>query len=187
MAKKKITKRPSKKGLKQKQKQSQSVVVNVNTTKARSTRQPSHPSRTSQPVYRPPTQYITLQSEPLPPVIYNSPVVRQPVFEPVSTPVSTPAKTTNSIGTQSFDTVFIKVKRPSKIPLPIQSTNREAVINLENIYNTPENFQQSNPIHTPIARRTRAALALTPDELERRRIDRNERARQKYQERKMGG
>ena len=175
MAKKKITKKPSKKGLKQKQKQSQSVVVNINTTKARSTRKPSQPS---QPVYRPQTQYITMQSEPLPHLIYNtSPHV--PIFEPVRTPV----KTVNEIGIQSTFPESVVLRRPSKIPLP----TREEVVNLENIYKTPDVFQQENPIHTPIARRTRGQNPLTPDDVERRRLDRNEKARQKYQDRKMGG
>jgi hypothetical protein len=186
MAKKKITKKPSKKGLKQKQKQSQSVVVNVNTTKPRARRSPS---QSSQPVYRPQTQYITMHSEPSPPVIYNAPAVRQPVFEGVSTPLSTPVKTVNEIGIQSTfpETKFITVKRPSKIPLPVQSTNRETGINLENVYKTPDNIHQENPMNSPIARRTRAQHPLTHDDVERRRLERNEKARQKYQERKMGG
>lgn len=183
MAKKKITKKPSKKVLKQKQKQSQSVVVNVNTTKSGGKRRPARPSQTSQPVYRPQTQYITLQSEPSPPVIYNTaPTVKEPVFEPVKTP----AKLTNSIGVQSFETVMIRKPRPSKIPLPIETTNREAVINLADIYKTPDVVQQENPMNTPIARRTRAQHPLTPDEADRRRLERNEKARQKYRDRKDG-
>lgn len=177
MAKKKITKKPSKKGLKQKQKQSQSVVVNVNTTKSGGKRQTSRPSQSSQPVYRPQTQYITLQSEPSPPVIYNTaPPVVAPVFEPVRTP-------TNSVGIQTFTPESVHVRRASKIPLPVRE-----VVNLPDIYKQPDTpIQQNNPMGTPIARRTRAQNPLSPDEVERRRLERNEKARLKRVEKKMGG
>lgn len=97
MAKKKIIKKPTKKGLKQKQKQSQSVVVNINTTKARAKRSPSQPQR--QP------QYITLQSEPSPPVIYNTVgTVKETVFEQVRIP-------TNSVGIQTFTPQGVRVSK----------------------------------------------------------------------------
>ena len=160
MAKKKISKKPSKKGLKQKQKQSQSVVVNINTSKARAKR------TAPQPAYRQLPQYITLQSDPSPPIIYNTPAVNLPPFESVRTPV----KTANEIGIQSTfpETVFIKANRPSKIPFPVTTPNRDAVVNLENIYKESE---------TPIARRTRTRHPLTPDEVEIRRLQRNENQR----------
>lgn len=165
MAKKKITKKPSKKGLKQKQKQSQSVVVNINTTKSRARKSPS------QPVYRQQPQYITMQSEPSPPIIYNAPAVNQPVFEPVRNSV----KTTSEIGIQSTypETVFITVKRPSKIPLRVETPDVTTV--------------EENPMHTPIARRTRAKYQLTPDEVETRRLERNKKAREKRAEKKEAG
>ena len=171
MAKKKITKKPSKKGLKQKQKQSQSVVVNINTTKSRAKRSPS------QPVYRQQPQYITMQSEPSPPIIYNTVgTVKETVFEPVRVP-------TNSIGIQTFTPQTV---RASKIPVASKKTNDEAVVNLTDLYKTPDdNFYYDNV--TPIARRTRAVLALSEEEIERRRLDRNDKARLKRLERRMGG
>jgi hypothetical protein len=182
MAKKKITKKPSKKGLKQKQKQSQSVVVNVNTTKSGGKRQTSRPSQSSQPVYRPQTQYITMQSEPSPPVIHNT---VGSVKETVLETVNTPTKLTNSIGIQTFipQTVMI---RKSKIPLPIATPKKDEVINLADIYETHDTIQQGNPMNTPIARRTRAQHPLTPDEVERRRLERNEKARAKRVEKRLG-
>jgi hypothetical protein len=170
MAKKKITKRPSKKGLKQKQKQSQSVVVNINTTKTRAKK------NTPQPAYRQQPQYITLQSEPSPPVIFNAPAVKPPALEPVITPV----KTTSEIGIQSTypETVFITVKRRSKIPIPSKKPIDEVVVNLADSYKTPDD------ITTPIARRTRAQHPLTPDEIETRRLLRNQKAREKRLEKK---
>jgi hypothetical protein len=170
MAKKKITKRPSKKGMKQKQKQSQSVVVNINTTKSRPKRASSKPS---QPSYRPPTQYITMQSDPSPPVIYNTPAVKQPVFEPVKTP-------TNSIGIQTSIPQAVPI---SKTQTPSKRKRDETEINLTDLYQTPDdNFQ-----YTPIPKKTRAVLALGAEEVERRRIERNEKARLRRVEKKMAG
>jgi hypothetical protein len=166
MAKKKISKKPSKKGLKQKQKQSQSVVVNINTSKARAKR------TAPQPAYRQQPQYITLQGEPSPPVIFNAPAVQLPAFEPVITPV----KTTSEIGIQSTypETVFIKVKRP----IQSKKTTDKVAVNLADSYKTPDD------ITTPIARRTRAQHPLTPDEIETRRLLRNQKAREKRIEKK---
>ena len=170
MAKKKITKKPSKKGLKQKQKQSQSVVVNINTSKPRAKRTPS------QPVYRSP-QYITMQSESSPSIIYNTVgTVKETVFEPVRIP-------TNSVGIQTSTPQTV---RASKIPVASKKTHDEAVVNLTDLYKTPDDdFYYDNV--TPIARRTRAVLALSEEEIERRRIDRNEKARLKRLEKRMGG
>ena len=55
----------------------------MNTTKARAKRTAPRPAYRQQP------QYITLQSEPSPPVIFNAPAAQLPAFEPVITPVKT--------------------------------------------------------------------------------------------------
>jgi hypothetical protein len=185
MAKKKIIRKPSKKGLKQKQKQkqkqSQTVVVNIDTNKPRAI------GTTSQPAYRQQPQYITLQSEPSPPVIYNTPAAKQPVFEPVFEPVRTPVKTTNEkIGIQSTfpETEVVKTNRRSKIPVPIKKSTDEVVMNLADLYKTPnDNFAYDNT--TPIARRTRAVRALSAEEAERRRVEKNDKARLKRLENKL--
>ena len=168
MAKKKITKKPSKKGLKQKQKQSQSVVVNINTTKSGGKRKPSQPS------YRPQPQYITMQSEPSPPVIYNTVgSVKETVFEPVRTP-------TNSIGIQTSIPQAVPI---SKTATPIKRKRDETEINLTDLYQTPDdNFQYS-----PIPKKTRAVLALSAEEVERRRLARNAKARLKRVEKLLSG
>ena len=115
-----------------------------------------------------------MQSEPSPPVIYNTVgSVKETVFEPVTTP-------TNSVGIQTSTPQAVRV---SKTPTPIKRKRDDTEINLTDLYQTPDdNFQ-----FTPIPKRTRPVLVLNAEEVERRRIERNEKARLKRLQKKMGG
>ena len=70
--------------------------------------------------------------------------------------------TTNSIGIQTFTPQTV---RASKIPVASKKSTDETVVNLTDFYKTPDdNFYYDNI--TPIARRTRAVLALSAEEVE---------------------
>ena len=174
---KKTSKKPPRNGNKQKQKQKQTVIVNINNGKTRAKRQNKKPSVIRTPQYIN-TFPVFQQTEQLP-IIHNVPLAKEPVFEPVRTP-------TNSIGLQTFIPEIVKQKRKSKIPVPSRKTPftpaDEVVINLIDIYGVPDDkFEYDN---TPIARRTRAQHPLTPDEIETRRLLRNQKAREKRLEKK---
>ena len=201
---KRRTKRPTKKGIKpqQRQKQNQSVIVNVNTNKTRIRRQPLKPKKHPQFIT---TYPVFMESLPSPPIIYNREPAKQ---ETVNVPIGVLSKKklieptieteqlrTNSkftfgklSGSATPEVVKLKTYRTSRIPILKRNiisspTHDEAVVKLTDTYQTPVPFEYTNT--TPIARRTRGGLALSAEEVERRRLLRNENARMKRLEKRM--